>query len=98
VGTLWQLRRLSYSLAAGCAVALLPKLMAYWPESGILDTLKFSIGFLMLPGIFVGLIVSAGGVHDVNLWVVDTANVVFYSALWYFLFTHFAKTRSKSTP
>ena len=52
----------------------------------------------MLPGAFVGLIIAAGGVHDVNPWVVDTANVVFYSALWYFLFTHFAKTKSKSTP
>ena len=28
---------LSYSLLAGCAVALLPKLMTYCPESGILE-------------------------------------------------------------
>jgi len=78
--------RLSYSLLAGCAVALLPKLMTYCPESGILDTLKFSIGILMLPGAFVGLIIAAGGVHDVNPWVVDTERGLLFGALVLFVY------------
>jgi hypothetical protein len=83
--TPWWFGRLLRATAAGCAFAFLPRVAADWSESGIVGALRFTIGGLMLPGSVIGLVVAGGMVHSVAQWVIDAADVVFYSALSYFL-------------
>ena len=43
------------------------------------------VGFLMLPGLVLGVVLAGGNVHTYSLGVVEVANFFFYAALTYFV-------------
>lgn len=77
-----RLARLLGALTTGCTLAYLPRITSNLSESGIVGSLKFAIQCLMLPGAAVSLIASRNA-HDVNIWVIEATDVVFYSGLLY---------------
>ena len=70
-------------MIAGGVLALLPKITADWPETGLAGVLSFLIGCLMIPGYAVGVVAAGFTIHDISQWVVDSADFVFYSGLSY---------------
>jgi hypothetical protein len=91
------MKRLIYSLLAGCVFALSTMMMIEFP---VLSPIKvfarierlFSI--LLMPGFFVGFSVS-GNIHVTSTWVVTSANFVFYFGLAYLLLMVSGKLKAK---
>lgn len=73
----------------------MPRVTLNFSESGVEGTIRLAVQCLQLPGAAVGLIVFRN-VHGISLWVVEAANVIFYSGLFYFLIATWAKHRTKS--
>ena len=92
------MRRLLYSLAAGCVFAFSTLMMIEFPVlSSITVVASFQrlFSILLMPGFFVGFTVS-GNIHVTNPWVVTAANFVFYFALAYLAVTLWSKLKAKS--
>lgn len=78
---------LTKSALIGFAIGSIPFLV--WMilrDSSALPAIQQVANYLLLPGLMVGLAISRGGVHDVNLAVVLIASCIFYSALSYVIF------------
>jgi hypothetical protein len=82
--------RLFRALATGSLVAFLPQITANFPESRWRGSIKTAIQFLMLPGAAVALLFDRN-VHGIQIWLVEGIDVVFYSALAYFLMVRFVR-------
>ena len=92
------MKRLLYSLAAGCVFAFSTLMMIEFP---VLSSIAVFAWFerlfstLLMPGFFIGLTVS-GNVHVTSPWVVTSANFVFYFGLVYVFLTVSGKLKAKS--
>jgi hypothetical protein len=49
------------------------------------------------PGALVGLIAAFGRVHDIDLWVTDIANYVFYFVVAWLLLKAFGRSKTLDT-
>jgi hypothetical protein len=87
--------RIFGALALGGVVAFMPRVTLNFSESGVEGTIRLVAQCVQLPGAAVGLIVFRD-VHGISLWVVEAANVIFYSGLFYFLLATWAKHKTKS--
>jgi hypothetical protein len=81
------------SVAFGCGAGSLP----YWLSKVTWDAswmvaIKVGSAYLLLPGMLVGLLLSRGRYHDINIGVPVVASCCFYSGLFYFL----ARRRGRS--
>ena len=74
-----------YAILLALTLTLLPKVTANWPDSNVLNPIKFTLAFLMAPGTIFAMIVSSGNVHGINSLIVDTTDVIFYFVTFYFL-------------
>src|SRR5262245_52160521 len=78
------LKRAIASFVVGALIASLPfvfeRLVTQLPGDGYLQS---GLGFLMLPGLILGVIVSGGNVHTYSLSIVEVSNFLFYGALTY---------------
>ena len=87
--------RIFGALALGGVVAFMPRVTLNFSESGVEGTIRLVAQCVQLPGAAVGLIVFRN-VHGISLWVVEAANVIFYSGLFYVLAATWAKHEPKS--
>ena len=92
------MKRVFYSLAAGCVSAFSTLLLMQFPVLSSITVLawfKRLFSVLLLPGFLVGYGVS-GNVHVASPWLVTLANFVFYSGLVYLVLmvSHKLKARS----
>jgi hypothetical protein len=85
---------LCVALLVGTGLAFLPLSTRNWPESGASGVLRAAINCLAIPGIVVATVV-AGNVHLMSLWVLDVSNVVFYSAISFFIVRAWTKHRAR---
>jgi hypothetical protein len=86
------MRRLFLSFIMGCVVMIFPIAILKLPtDSGVVGSLKWGVTNLMIPGGFIGLIVSGGKMDDISPWVSGFANFVIYFALAYILLSVWAK-------
>lgn len=53
------------------------------------------LGIILLPGLFVSLSFNGWKVHDPNLFVATSVSALFYTALFYLLFTFVAWLRCR---
>jgi len=91
------MRKLLYSLLAGCAVALAPLMISKLPfESGFSHLLKSGSSALLFPGYAIALVLALGRFHDINFTALEVANVAVYSGLTYLLLRGFAWLRARS--
>jgi hypothetical protein len=90
-GSFQTVTRLCFALLVGFGFAFLPTLTRNWPESGALSLLGAVIRSLLLPGVIVGMIVSAGNVHLMSQWILDASNVILYSGVSYLILRARAK-------
>jgi hypothetical protein len=81
------MRRLIYSIFGGIAFAFLPRMTTNWPESAILGPIKFTFGLLTIPGSVMAMIVAGGKVHSVSQRLIDTGDLIFFSAVVYWFLT-----------
>ncbi len=61
-----------------------------------MNLLKWACSIVFAPGLFVGIVASGGRVDDVNMWVTDLANVIFYAGLAYAVLFAVSKLKSKN--
>ena len=91
------MRRFVLAFLIGCALTILPIAILKLPsDSGMVGSLKWGITNVMIPGTLVGLMVAGGRIDDINPWLSDFANMVFYSGLAYALVVVWAKLKTKS--
>jgi hypothetical protein len=92
------MKRLIYSLVAGCAFALSTLMMIEFPVLSpitVFARIERLFSILLMPGFFVGFSVS-GNIHVTSTWVVTSANFVFYFGLAYLLLMVSGKLKAKS--
>jgi hypothetical protein len=92
------MRRLVYSLTAGCVFALSTLMMIEFPilsPSAVVASFQRLFSILLMPGFFIGFSVS-GNIHVTSPWVVTSANFLFYFALAYLTVTLWSKLKAKS--
>ena len=93
------MRRFVWALLVGCVLSLLPIAILKLPsDSGMVGSLKWGVTNLMIPGTLVGLMVAGGRMDDINPWLSDFANMVFYFGLAYLLLTVWAKFKTRIAP
>jgi hypothetical protein len=71
--------RLVAALLIGCAVTSLPWLASMTDNEALLTT----VSLLYLPGMFVGMLVGHGGVHDASWPAVLVASALFWAWIAY---------------
>lgn len=92
------MKRLFYSLAAGCVFALSTLMMIEFPvlsSIAFVASLQRLFSVLLMPGFFVGYGIS-GNIHVARSAVVTSANFVFYSALAYLTLALWSMRKSTS--
>jgi hypothetical protein len=91
------MKRLAIALGTGAALVLLGiAVLEIAGNSLAMNSLKWACSIVLAPGVFVGIIASGGRIDDVNMWVADLANVIFYAGLVYAV--PFAVSELKSKP
>ena len=92
------MKRLLYSLAAGCVFAFSTLMMIEFPvlsPNTVVAWLERLFSVLLMPGFFIGFTVS-GNIHVTSPWVVTSANFVFYFGLAYLFLVVAGKLKAKS--
>jgi hypothetical protein len=64
-------------------------------ETAIVRSLKSIATFLWVPGAFVGLVAAFGRVHDIDLWVTNVGNFVFYFLITWLVLKGFDRSRTR---
>ena len=85
--------------AVGVATAMssLPFVFERLPIQPSLDAyIQPCVGFLMLPGLILSVILAGGNVHTYSLGVVEVTNFCFYGLVTYFVAGKIASRRMKA--